>query len=155
MKNEPPRPAGIAFGDLLIARHISSKLGSALTPTSVPPINRGRVLDSTTAYNCSPVYMGTDERSKSRKQIYLHSTTAPLFIGELSVGLRGLNKGRRSQIGRRPEGLKFSILNSCNKRKQRSLLQLPSEARILSEAKNSQFSNTHSQCVLNHKNFQI
>ena len=125
-------------------------------PTSwYSPYKQGESYKKHYPHNSSPVYRGTDERSKSRKQIYLHSTTAPLFIGELSVGLRGLNKGRRSQIGRRPEGLKFSILNSCNKRKQRSLLQLPSEARILSEAKNSQFSNTHSQCVLNHKNFQI
>ena len=54
--------------------------------SGTPPINRGRIIKSTIP------------------------TTAPLFIGELSVGLRGLNKGRRSQIGRRPEGLKFSIL---------------------------------------------
>lgn len=43
MRNEPPCLADIAFGDLLVVRHISSKLESALTPTSVPPMNRGRV----------------------------------------------------------------------------------------------------------------
>ena len=40
----PPPPASrIAFGDLLVAWHIPSKLGSALNPVSVPPINRGRI----------------------------------------------------------------------------------------------------------------
>ena len=43
MRNEPLPPVGIAFGDLLVAWHIPSKLGSALTLTSVPPMNRGRV----------------------------------------------------------------------------------------------------------------
>ena len=33
----------LPFGDLLVARHIPSKLGSALTPTSVPPMKRGRI----------------------------------------------------------------------------------------------------------------
>jgi hypothetical protein len=40
----PPLPASrIAFGDLLVVWHISSKLGFALTPASVPPINRRRI----------------------------------------------------------------------------------------------------------------
>ena len=34
----------------------------------------------------------------------------------------------------------LSILNFCDKREQLSLLKLPSKAKILSEAKNSQFS---------------
>ena len=44
MRNEPTPPSGIAFGDLLVAWHIPSKLESALTPTSVPHINRGGVV---------------------------------------------------------------------------------------------------------------
>ena len=75
------------------------------------PSQREGVLPLTIATKTLPLFIGgTDERSKSRKQIYLHSTTAPLFIGELSVGLRGLNKGRRSQIGRRPEGLNIYFI---------------------------------------------
>ena len=38
------------------------------------------------------------------------------------------------------EDSQFSTLNFCDKREQSSLLELPSEAKILSEAKNSQFS---------------
>ena len=43
--------------------------------------------------------------------------------------------GGRAQ---RAEGVNSSFLNFCDKRAQRSSLQLPSEAKILSEAKNSQ-----------------
>ena len=38
---EPPPLRGFAFGDFLVARHNSSELGSALTPTSVPPKTGG------------------------------------------------------------------------------------------------------------------
>ena len=94
MKNEPPRPADIAFGDLLIARHISSKLGSALTPTSVPPINRGRVIKCTIP-KTPPLFIGepTNEARAESKFICIMPCKEEEDEVKLSVGLRGLNKG--------------------------------------------------------------
>ena len=161
INNNPRSTVGTTTEIYEYLKLLYARIGHTFSPKSGKEVKRHTVDDvishitslpeGTTAVLLVPLKTEQDKKNKNSSAVISHSTLETLNSQGFSRLMINGEFIRISDI-LSDNSENSSFLNFCDKRAQRSSLQLPSEAKILSEAKNSQLYLVVDRVTANHSN---